>query len=82
MNELIKQLRIPFACIWFITGSALSWAGTSEFKVLCEGIRKDIGIGLAQNLTKIELQRLEKLITISVYRRNSGFAVESQLPFF
>ena len=82
MNELLKQLQIPFACIWFFTVSALLWAGPSEFKVVCEGIRKDIGTGLAQNLTKIELEQLEKLVTISVYRKNLGFAVESQLPIF
>ena len=82
MNEPWKKILILFTCIWFLSGTGISYAGSSEFKVMCEGIRKDIGTGLAQNLTKIELQQLEKLVTISVYRKNVGFAVESQLPFF
>ena len=82
MNEPWKKILILFTCIWFLSGTGISYAGSSEFKVMCEGIRKDIGSGLAQNLTKIELQQLEKLVTISVYRKNLGFAVESQLPFF
>ena len=82
MNEPWKKILILFTCIWFLSGIGISYAGSSEFKVMCEGIRKDIGSGLAQNLTKIELQQLEKLVTISVYRKNLGFAVESQLPFF
>ena len=82
MNEPWKKLLILYTCIWFLSGTGISYAGSSEFKVMCEGIRKDIGSGLAQNLTKIELEQLEKLVTISVYRNNLGFAVESQLPFF
>ena len=82
MNEPWKKILILFTCIWFLSGTGISYAGSSEFKVMCEGIRKDIGSGLAQNLTKIELEQLEKLVTISVYRKNLGFAVESQLPFF
>ena len=82
MNEPWKKILILFTCIWFLSGTGISYAGSSEFKVMCEGIRKDIGSGLAQNLTKIELEQLEKLVTISVYRKTQGFAVESQLPFF
>ena len=81
MNEWSNKLLILFTCISFITGTTISYAGPSEFKVMCEEIPKDIGTGLAQSLTEIKLQELEKLITIRASSTGSGFAIESQLPF-
>ena len=81
MNKIFKLFRLAFGVIALIAGQCSSVFASIDISVTCEGIRKDIGIGLGVYLSGSEISELEKIVIVKMESVDRGYSVKAQPPF-